>query len=239
MINDIHDFEIDKESKSGRPLVLGLVEKTHYLEVAVTVAIVAFLTSLIIAVAVPYGFVFPLLTVVFLLIAYGYSAPPIRFRYNPFHSVAIGLASATVFLFGLLTPLTVFQETAGVLVPSKIDMSAPSSEAWLIMLIILLALSVAPMITDLKDYEADKKAKVRSIYVVFGLDIGKKIVSVLTLVLFLLPLILFHSLLDIAVFLALSVLSFLSFYKLESYELVFSCYFVVLIYGLARYVGLF
>jgi 4-hydroxybenzoate polyprenyltransferase len=239
MINDIHDVEIDKESKAERPLVRGLVEKSHYLEVAVCVALVAIFSSVILAFLVPNGFIFPLLVIVFLLIAVAYSTPPIRFRNNPFHTVAIGLASATVFLLGFLTPFTAFTDVSGLLIPSQISMTGLGSEAWLIVVVILVAFSVAPMITDLRDYEADKKQKVRSVYVVFGLDTGKKIVSGLIVVLFLLPLLLFHSLLDIAVFVIFAVVSFIAFYKYESHEVVFICYFAVLIYAVTRYLGLF
>lgn len=239
MINDIHDVEIDEMSKSERPLVRALIQKKHYLEIAATLAMVGFFSSLILASGHTFGFLFPALVLLFILVGYVYSAPPFRFRNSPFHSVAIGFASAAVFLFGFMTPYTVFAPPIGGELPVLgVGMTEPTLEGWSIALIIFVALSIAPMITDLKDYEADKKHKARSIYTVFGLETGKKVVSALIIVLFLLPLLLFTSVMDIALFVILGIVSFFGFYKYESHELVFICYFFVLIYCVTRYLGL-
>ncbi|MFQ5885042.1 MAG: hypothetical protein ACE5IO_08070, partial [Thermoplasmata archaeon] len=161
-----------------------------------------------------------------------------RLRNSAFHSVAIGFASAAVFLFGFITPFTVIGPAADGFPVISVGMTEPTSEVWSIALMIFVALSIAPMITDLKDYEADKKHKAQSIYVVFGLETGKKVVSALIIVLFLMPLLLFSSVVDIALFAILGIVSFFGFYKYESHELVFICYFAVLIYCLTRYLGL-
>ncbi|MGM0406261.1 MAG: hypothetical protein ACQEQM_09000, partial [Thermoplasmatota archaeon] len=81
----------------------------------------------------------------------------------------------------------------------------------------------------------DKKGGVKSIYTIYGLEKGKKIVSILILFLFLSPLLLFNSTVDILMLLSTSMASVLIFYLFEKYQAIFGIYFLVLIYVLARF----
>ncbi|MBS3817240.1 MAG: UbiA prenyltransferase family protein, partial [Candidatus Thermoplasmatota archaeon] len=95
--------------------------------------------------------------------------------------------------------------------------------------------SISPLINAVSDYEGDKKAGVRNLYTIYGFEKGKKMVSILIVILFLTPLLIFHSLVEIIFLLVLSLISAFIFYRYEKYKVVLGLYFIVLIYILIRF----
>lgn len=219
MINDVYDMEIDELSNVKRPLIAGVVTRGQYTILFVSMAIISVLFSFFL------GPIIIFIALFCLFLGTIYSVPPIRIRDRIWSSVIIGLGSAMAFLIGYFTP-----NFEGV----RADLN---SNAILLSLIIFSALSMGPILTDLKDYEGDKKANVRSIYTVFGLEKGKKIASALIPFIFLIPAIILHSFLDVILFMAFGIIGAIIFYKKGDFRLVFGCYFVVLIYSILRIIG--
>lgn len=220
MINDIHDIEIDRLSNIRRPLIAGAVTKKGYANLMFSFA----------AFAVIFGFILgPLilaLALFCLFLGTVYSVPPFRVRDRLWSSVIIGAGSACAFLMGYFTP-------------NYLGMSAAlTMDALFIGLIIFSTLSIAPVLTDLKDYKGDRQASVKTIYTVFGLKEGKKVASALVPVLFMVPALVFNGILDMVIFVALGAAATFIFYKKGDFRGVFLCYFVVLIYCITRLTGL-
>jgi len=219
MINDIYDIEIDKLSNVGRPLIAGAITKEGY-----TIVMFSFF-----AFSVIFGFILgPVilgLALFCLFLGTVYSVPPFRIRDRIWSSMIIGAGSSCAFLIGFFTPN--FMGASANL----------TMDAILIALIIFSALSTAPVLTDLKDYEGDKKANVKSLYTVFGLEEGKKIASALIPMLFCTPALILHNILDIMIFIAFGSAATIIFYKKGDFRGVFLCYFVVIIYCIFRITG--
>ena len=120
----------------------------------------------------------------------------------------------------------------------KILPSAITSESIGIGILIAILLSIGPLVTDLKDYESEKKLGIRNIYTIYGKDKGVTIVSVLLFISFISLLILFRTALDIVIFVVFGLIASYLFKKYEITKSIFILYFPVLIYCLARWVGL-
>lgn len=219
MINDIYDIEIDRHSNVRRPLIAGVVTKSQYINLIVTMATFSLI----------FGFILsPLilaLTILCLFLGTVYSVPPFRVRDRIWSSIIIGAGSACAFLVGFFTP-----NYLGIA-------SSLSMDGILIALIIFSALSMAPVLTDLKDYEGDKKASVKTLYTVFGLEEGKKMASSLVPLLFIIPALILNSIQDVALFVLLGALATFIFYKKGDFRGVFLCYFIVIIYCILRITG--
>jgi 4-hydroxybenzoate polyprenyltransferase len=221
MINDIYDVEIDRFSNIGRPLIAGVVTKGQYANLMYSFA----------AFSVIFGFILgPLilaLALFCLFLGTVYSVPPFRVRDRIWSSVIIGSGSACAFLIGFFTP-----NYLGIA-------SAVSMDAILIALIIFSALSMGPVLTDLKDYEGDRRANVKTLYTVFGLEEGKRIASTFIPVMFIIPTLILNNIFDIAIFVIFGALATIIFYKKGDFRGVFLCYFIVIIYCILRITGTF
>ena len=233
LINDIYDIEIDKTVRKKSALITGILTKSQYLHLAILVAVISFVISILL------GHIPMLLTLIYIFFAYAYSVPPLRLRNSLFSSSIIGLWSVLAFLMGYFTTNhvePVFIGNYEFWVPfTTVNLT---SNAIVIALMIFFALSMGPILTDLKDYEGDKKAGVKSVYTVYGLDKGKKIATALIPVMFLIPLFLFHNIQDIIVLIAFGVLTMIDFRKFGDARHVFGYYFVVLIYCMVRWAGM-
>jgi 4-hydroxybenzoate polyprenyltransferase len=221
MINDIYDVNIDRLSNIGRPLIAGVVTKSSYANVMFSFA----------AFSVIFGFILgPVILALALLCLFlgtVYSVPPFRVRDRIWSSIIIGAGSACAFLIGFFTP-----NYQGLTSPLSMD-------GILIALIIFSALSMAPVLTDLKDYEGDRKANVRSMYTVIGPEEGKKVASALIPVMFMTPALILNNFLDIILFVVFGAFATIIFYKKGDFRGVFLCYFVVIIYCILRITGIF
>ena len=247
MWNDIYDITIDKISHDSRPLVSGAMEINQYKQISFIFAIIAACSSFLLG---PIPFI---LIILCLLFGYAYSAPPFRLRERIGSTMVIGTGSLLAYLVGVFTPSFWLvrthgwiMNTEGILVPDPLTYSTvyygvPHPITWTIMavgLIIWVALSLAPIISSYEDTEGDAESNVKSIHTVYGKPTGKKIILIIIPVLFLFPLLLFNSMLDILLFMVFSLLGVLSFRELESAKPIFLFYFIEIIYCMLRFSGM-
>ncbi len=231
MINDYYDIDIDKFVHPDRPLITGKISSDRFLQLAVIAGGISAFLSLLIGI-LPF-----ILNLTFIIAALLYSIPPIRLKNRIFGYVCVGWASVVAFLTGIYSPvawrseLHWFSTTTPRNIPFFPDIAVIS-------LILFSVLSISPYINAIADYEGDKEGGVKSIYTIYGLEKGKKIVSILIMFLFLSPLLLFNSTIDILILLSASLASVLIFYFIEKYQAIFGIYFSVLIYVLARFLGM-
>lgn len=157
--NDVYDYEADLISNPSRPLPLKKITPDQ----SKTAALVFFLLSVVGALSLN------LILFIFLVSAFGlailYSAPPLRLkRFFLINPLFIGLAYLFFMMGGFF-----------VVYPDQTVSAFPKNIAYLIVLVVMLAANFK----DIKDYEGDKKQNVFTIPVVFGLDLGKKIIGIL------------------------------------------------------------
>jgi 4-hydroxybenzoate polyprenyltransferase len=105
--------------------------------------------------------------------------------------------------------------------------------------VIFLGLVIGSMVTDVSGYEEDKKAKVRTVYTLLGLDGGAGLVSILIMAASITPLILFSNAFDVLVFPALGILAALMFYRYRNPRLVMLIALAGFVYATLRYLGMF
>jgi 4-hydroxybenzoate polyprenyltransferase len=190
VINDVYDKDIDKVSNKSRPLVKGTISEKTYSRIG----IIFLLISLISAAVVNY-LVF-LMSLLFNCLAILYSVPPIRIRKYIFSEIIIGLGALLSFLIGFFS-----------------QKSFLSTETLMIGFIILLGALLASTIKDIKDFEGDRKQKIKTIFTAYGLRKGKRISIVFLLISFLSPILLVPSLINITIFTSITIISLLDFIK--------------------------
>ncbi len=232
MVNDIYDVEIDQMVHPDRPLVTGRIGPSIYRNAAVVFAVLSILISLYL------GLLLALLNLSFTAAAMMYSKPPIRLKERVYGYVCVGYASVVSFYFGVYSHIswTLSVQRGRWFLFEGLPFYR---EVVSISLIIFAALSIAPYINALSDYEGDKKSDVTNIYMICGRPKGKKIVSVLIVFLFTSPLLLFYSVLDLIILIPVSLFAAYIFYVHEDHRPIFSLYFLVIVYSILRYTGLF
>ncbi len=170
-VNDIEDLEIDRISNPKRPLPSGLLAVSD-----IKNANLFFLSWALLG-----GFLvgqYALFTIIAaLFMSYIYSVPPLRLKIYPFiATLLIALASFAAFVAGFYF-----------MSPDKTAKALPIAY----ILLIILGLTLAENVKDVKDVEGDKKCGVYTLPVIFGEKIGKRIIGALVAASFLLvPLIL-------------------------------------------------
>jgi 4-hydroxybenzoate polyprenyltransferase len=128
-----------------------------------------------------------------------YSMPPLRLRKRLFSTLFIGSGSSLAFFIGYFNHTRILEISI-------------NSDAILLSILIFIAFSIGPMTKDLKDYQGDLQHGVKTFFTVYGMEKGTKIVAVLLGVSLLIPLLLFHKIIDIIFFVFVSVLISLIFY---------------------------
>jgi 4-hydroxybenzoate polyprenyltransferase len=228
MINHVYDTTIDKKDNKNRIIPQGFMNENQVRQLAIIFALIclglAFLVSI-------YALMLMLLGIFFGTI---YSVPPMRLRDSVLSTMIIGIGSSIAFFLGYLTPQYVKQpgETATGLVRVFPEIT---TDAMVIGALIFIALTIGPLIKDYKDYQGDKKAGVKNLFTIYGVEKGVKITSALLPVPFFCLIILFHSLVDILIIAPLGILAGVLFYRLRNTKLVFTIYFQVILYGLLRW----
>ncbi len=222
MINDYHDIQTDRIVHPDRPLVKGKIDKTLYKRVGLTCALLSLLLSISLSLELF------ILDLIFVIAGISYSVPSIRLKDRAYGHICVGYASTVAFLFGVygiysLKDVDLLLNYSGGFVPFFPDILSFS-------VIILVVFSVSPLINAVGDYEGDKKTGVQNVYTVYGLKKGKKIVSVLIILLFWTPLLVFHSMVDFLLVLPTSLLAAYLFYRYERYRVVFGLYFIIISY---------
>jgi 4-hydroxybenzoate polyprenyltransferase len=161
-INDIHDLEVDKISNRSRPLVSGiLTAKEHRV---ITLLLLAL--SLIAACVVRYPFFISVLIVVGL--SHVYSSPPLRLKRIPFLGKFIIAMCSTIVCLGGFVLFSDNYSFEGF--PPKI------------MLTMLVTITLAFNVIDIKDIRGDRATGNKTLPVLFGDRRGKKMIGALVLV---------------------------------------------------------
>jgi homogentisate phytyltransferase/homogentisate geranylgeranyltransferase len=204
--NDIYDVDGDTVSKKSNPLVNGTSAKTEISGIAIFSA----LMSLLLATFLSYAAI--LIVTFYLVISSIYSIPPIRIKKYPIISVfATATGAVLTFALGFFSTPT--------------EKAFPVTLAYAMLICFTLAFNTK----DLKDYEGDKKNRVWTIPVIFGLKRGRIIIAFLDLLAYLVvPLIIgrYNVIIPAAVF---GVTTFLVVLRKESKEWqIFLLYFLFL-----------
>ncbi len=232
IINDIYDIEIDRVTNRDRIVISGLLTEKQALHIAIICAVISVWLAIMLSV---YALALALVALVMGTI---YSVPPIRFRNTAFSTTFIGVGSAIAYFIGYMTPRYIQVGTVPPLEFVKILPSTITPEGIGIGILIAILLSIGPLVTDLKDYESEKKLGIRNIYTIYGKDKGVTIVSILLFISFISLLILFRTIQDIVIFVVFGLAASYLFKKYEITKGIFLLYFPVLVYCLARWVGL-
>lgn len=231
ILNDIYDIKIDKVVHPERPLIKGVIGTRSYLEIGISLAMSSLFLSLLL------GLPLFLLNLTFMAAAVMYSVPPVRLKDKIYGYVCVGYASVASFIFGVYSPinwrlgLNIDSSTIGRTITFY-------PQIFNISILLFILLSISPLINAISDYEGDKKSGVRSVYTIYGFKKGKTMVSVLVVILFLSPLLILHTFIDLAVFIPISLIAASVFYFYEEYRVVFGLYFFAIIYGIIRFIGL-
>lgn len=229
MINHVYDAQIDRVDNTNRLIPSGLLSRKQVKKIALVYAIIAVGLGASLGV---WNLVFVLLGLFFGTI---YSVPPIRLRDGVFSTTIIGIGSTIAFFLGYLTPgyiKVMHGELARTITRTYPEITTDSLA---IGLVIFIALTIGPLIKDYKDYEGDKKAGVKNLFTLYGLEKGVKITSILLPVPFLCLLLLFNTIIDIAILVPFGLLAGIVFYKMKDTRFVFAIYFPVILYCLLRW----
>jgi len=158
-INDLFDFKIDSISNKNRPLIKGEIDEKIFKFINLILFAFLFVGSLL------FNYLVFILLILFQLIYYLYSAPPLRLkRHFLSSSVLIALNTVIISMAGFYF----------VSLNQKLD-AFPKKIFWLLFFIYLLVSNVK----DIKDIEGDRADKIKTIPVVFGEKNGKKIIGFL------------------------------------------------------------
>lgn len=188
LLNHVHDVPIDRVSNPQRPLAGAQVQASSFLTLSFIFGLLALLFAFSLSAAAA------LLTTAALFSSWAYSAPPLRLRRRLFSTVFIGWGSVIAFFIGYfgrtrMRELSIDQRTLSLAI------------------VIFAALSLGPLVKDLRDYKGDLQAGVKTFFTVYGISRGTKIVSLLLGISLLTPILLFHELRDIIVFGCLAALA--------------------------------
>jgi 4-hydroxybenzoate polyprenyltransferase len=148
VVNDIYDFEIDSISNQKRPLPSGIFNKEDYAQLGW----ILFFLSLLGGITI--GIKFFILLLVYQIIAWMYSAEPLRLKKYP------GIAS---FVSSLASLVVVF---VGYILMSPDQTIYGFS--WRVILLLVIAYTISIPIKDFKDIEGDGKYGIWTIPVLFG-----------------------------------------------------------------------
>ena len=159
MTNNMEDIEIDRVSNPSRPLVSRHVDIKEYKQISWFVLAIALLTAAIVG---PHAL---FLIVLFLGNYFMYSMPPLRIkRVLVFSKITIFINSFVIFLLGVAA----FNEQTGTQtkeIALYLSEQVPALPLILLPFFVLIALNFL----DLKDYEGDKRAGIKTLPVLIGM----------------------------------------------------------------------
>lgn len=227
MINDYFDIDTDQLVHPDRPLVKEKMDPVTFKEIGIVSGFLSLLLSLLLSLELF------LLNLGFFIAGIAYSVPPITLKNRIYGHVCVGYASLTAFLFGLYGTFS-FRNVDLFLIEINSRVTF-FPDIFAFSVIIFVVFSISPLINAIDDFEGDKKAGVKNIYTVYGFETGKKIVSILIIFLFLSPIMIFNTRLDLIIIFPASVISSIVFYKFENYKFVLGLYFLILIYILIKF----
>jgi 4-hydroxybenzoate polyprenyltransferase len=193
LINNVYDLPIDRISNPKRPLAKGDVSSSLYLNTGLVLSVIALAMSVVLG-ALPFT-----LTLIAVSSSFIYSMPPLRLRKRLFSTLFIGWGSSLAFLIGYFSHILI----------ANISISR---EVIILSILIFIAFSVGPLTKDLKDYQGDLRHGIKTFFTVYGIKKGTRIVSILLGFSLLIPLFLFHKVMDIFFLLFVSAFISLFFY---------------------------
>ena len=162
--NNIEDKEIDKISNSTRPLIASEITLDVYRKLVAVVLIFILASSLVI------GFEVFFIILIFIGNYFLYSLPPFRLKRIPlFSKLIISFNSLILIILGYILGYVYIN---GVDV-SQVIRSFPNSIIFYILIFYTLAINFI----DIKDYEGDKKAGIKTLPVILGLKNSKIIIG--------------------------------------------------------------
>ena len=219
LINNVYDLPIDKISNPNRPLVKENINPSLYLNLGFVLSVITLFVSLVLGI-MPF-----LITLISLLSSLAYSMPPLRLRKKLFSTLFIGWGSSLAFFIGYFNHIMI----------SDISINI---NAFFLAFLIFIAFSVGPMTKDLKDYQGDLQHGVKNFFTIYGIEKGTKIVAVLLGISLLVPLLLFHEIMDIIFFGAVSSVISLLFYLRGKSIMSYAGYGIVFFYCAIRVLGI-
>lgn len=234
MWNDISDAHTD-EPRERRILVKGVISGDTWFHLSLILAFVSLCLAVLLSIE----------QVSILLIIYGlaiiYSFRPLRLKKHLLRPLLMGLGTFLAFLYGSFTPYTEILQFSGdppvpyltgmVLIPPL------TPEVLIVGFCCFAGLVIGSMIMDIEGYKEDMRSQVKTVFTVFGLERGKRIVSMLIFAASLLPLILFHEPADI-LFPVLGIAAAVLFNITSSPRPVMGLSLIGLLYAALRYIGL-
>ncbi len=236
--NDIADSKFDDPTKTWRTIASGMVDRGTMLHGSLIMMAVALMVAFLLSFTE-----FLILALVFIL-SYLYSFRPVRFKEQVMSPALIGIGASLAFLYGYLTPYTVVEtmyqyDTPVHFLTGAIGVAPLNLTAFLIGAVIFLGLVIGSMVTDVSGYEEDRKAKVRTVYTILGLDRGVLLVSALIMGASFTPLVLFSGPLDLVAFPVMGAAAAGCFIRYRSPRFVMSIALVGFVIATLRYLGLF
>lgn len=157
IVNDVVDLKIDQVSNPERPLPQKIFSVEEYLGIG----LLFFLLSIIFSGLADWRIIFFIL--LYQLLAFSYSAWPLRLKRFPIIATLTSALASSMITFGSFLAIS----------PSHSLSQFPVSIAALLIIGYTLAL---PM-KDFKDFDGDKKDKIYTLPVVFGIPWAKVIVG--------------------------------------------------------------
>ncbi|MCD6594943.1 UbiA prenyltransferase family protein [bacterium] len=155
--NDLVDVDIDRVSNRKRPLANGNLEKNQMFWLATFYLLFAILSASLI------GGRFAFIVMSFIAVYWLYSMPPARLKRIPIFSVAIVSFASLMPIFG------------GAIIAGRHPIAIPQKVIWTIFIVFALSFNAK----DLKDYEGDKSAGIRTLMTIFGERNGRILIGVL------------------------------------------------------------
>lgn len=156
MMNNIYDKDIDEVSNIKRPLAKRSIKIKLYFVITFLPLVAAMAYALVVSIKVAL-FVF-----LFILGYFVYSVPPLRLKRVTFFSKSI-IATNSILLV-----------MAGYVFISD----SLSGFPWLLIPIYIIGFTPALNFIDIKDYEGDKRAGIKTLPVVLGLEKSKKLIAI-------------------------------------------------------------
>lgn len=231
--NDLSDRDTDSPSKEGRVLASGLLSVGVARETSVILAFTALCVSLLLSLQQ-----FLIMSGI-LALAFVYSFPPVRFKNALLSPLLMGAGTFLAFLYGASTPYSVVDYVSEVPYLSG-AVAYPSVYLEVLMVggFMFIGLVIGSIVTDVDGYEEDRAGGVRTVYTVFGVEKGASYVSVLIFLASLTPLVLFSSIVDLAVFPLLGSMAALRFRRSRSSREVMVLAMAGLVYAALRFLSI-
>ncbi|MBN2053009.1 UbiA family prenyltransferase [Candidatus Woesearchaeota archaeon] len=160
IINNLADYEIDKISNNGRPLFDSRINHDSYARLGWYFLILSFVFALLVSFSAFF------ILALFIGVYFIYSVPPLRLKRVLFLSkLMIGAGALLMVMLGFIVITGGLNSFPGILIVS-----------------FLVGATLVGNMIDIKDYEGDKKAGIKTLPVLMGLKKSKVLIGFLILI---------------------------------------------------------